>query len=60
MDEIHIQLQHCTHFEYLVVNDVLDIAVSHFSAIFIANLLKRSRRNNWVEKLNFPLIVTHR
>ena len=41
MDEIHIQLQHCTHFEYLVVNDVLVIAVSHFSAIFIANLQKK-------------------
>ena len=54
MDEIHIQLQHCTHFEYLVVNDVLDAAVTHFSAIFIANLLKRSRRNNWVEKFKLP------
>lgn len=50
MAEIHIQLQHCARFEYLVVNDVLEIAVTQFSAIFIASLLKRERRTDWVAR----------
>ncbi|MEC8277624.1 MAG: guanylate kinase [Myxococcota bacterium] len=54
MKQIHIQLQHCAHFEYLVVNDDLDAAVSQFSSIFIANLLKKSRRTNWVEQFTLP------
>ena len=54
MAEIHIQLQHCAHFEYLVVNDDLGAAVTQFSAIFIANLLKRERRSSWVERFKAP------
>lgn len=49
MQEIQRQLQHCTVFEFLVVNDDLGSAVIQFSSIFISTLLKRKRRDNWVQ-----------
>ena len=49
MQEIQRQLQHCTVFEFLVVNDDLGSAVIQFSSIFVSTLLKRKRRDNWVQ-----------
>lgn len=50
MAEIHIQLQHCPSFEFLVVNDDLESAITQFSSIFIATLLRCERRSDWVKQ----------
>lgn len=42
------QLASAGEYDYLVVNDDLDAAHTHFQAVFVAELLRRSRRESWV------------
>ena len=46
------QLRHCKNFDYLLVNDHLLSAHDQFQAILIAELLRKERRNDWVEQFS--------
>ena len=46
----HVQISRCSEFDYLVVNDDLAGAQDQFQAILIAEMLRRSRREEWVRR----------
>ena len=46
------QLKHCGDFDYVLINDHLESAHDQFQAILIAELLRRSRRIEWVEQFS--------
>lgn len=48
--EAQDQIDHCGSFDYLVINDDLESASDQFTSILIAELLKRNRRQSWVER----------
>jgi guanylate kinase len=48
--EAQDQIDHCGSFDYLVINDDLESASDQFMSILIAELLKRNRRDSWVQK----------
>jgi guanylate kinase len=48
--EADIQMRECGWFDYLVVNDLLSSATDAFHAILVAEMLKRSRRDTWVQR----------
>ncbi len=50
--EAWVQLRECGHFDYLVVNDQLPAAIDQFQAVLVAELLRRSRRQGWVEDVD--------
>ena len=49
MSEAKSQLAHCCDFDYLVINDDLDSSHDQFQSILISELLRRSRRQCWVD-----------
>jgi guanylate kinase len=52
IEEAGVQLKECGSFDYLVLNDRLDAAVDQFVAVFVAELLRRHRRQTWVTRLS--------
>ena len=48
--EAHVQISRCDEFDYLLVNDDLAAAKDQFQAILVAEMLKRSRREQWVRR----------
>jgi len=50
LQEAQDQIDHCGSFDYLVINDDLESASDQFMSILIAELLKRARRNSWVDR----------
>ena len=50
MLQIREQLQHCQHFDYLLINDDLQSAQDQFLSLIVTTLLKRKHRSQWVQK----------
>ena len=50
MQEAHLQLRDCGHFDYLIVNDELSSAQDQFQAVLVAQLLKTVRHPDLVSK----------
>lgn len=48
--EAHSQLRACGLYDYLVMNDVLEVASVQFQSILIAELSRRARRERWVRE----------
>lgn len=54
LQKAHRQLMECVHYDYLIVNDILDRASSEAAAVITASRCRRARRLSEVEK-NFKL-----
>ncbi len=50
--EAWVQLRDCGSFDYLVVNDHLPAATDQFQAVLVAELLRRQRRQHWVDDVD--------
>ncbi len=50
------QMEACGEFDYLVVNDRLDIADSQLQAILASELLRRERRVKWVDDIKAAVV----
>ena len=50
LNQAQDQLQHCGEFDYIVVNDHLESSSDQFQAILLAELLKRTRRQSWINQ----------
>lgn len=46
------QLQHCGEYDYLVMNDDIEAAVTALAGIVRAELLRRPRRESWVRRFH--------
>ncbi|MBW1943581.1 MAG: guanylate kinase [Deltaproteobacteria bacterium] len=47
----HRQLMECVHYDYLIVNDILDKASSEAAAVITANRCAKARRLSEIEKI---------
>jgi len=52
LNEAKDQLSHCGEFDYLLINDNLESAHNQFQSILVAELLRKERRNEWIQQFS--------